>query len=187
MKKHVYGIWFLILLYSTPITMAQGLDEGFFGIPWKTSINRLKEFSHLNNSGPISYYTNPNELHKIFDKDVPGVIYGFYEGELFAVFIKIDSLELFSSIRKHLTSKYGDPDKSMTAKVEQTIYKWKHGPVKIKLKILQADGTMKLVFYYTPLSSKVNEDKLEAQQRNTSQLFPTHKDTVPQKVPLFEF
>ena len=178
---------FLILLFTTPVLMAQELTEGFLGIRWKTGISDLNGFTHLSDNGPVSYYSNPNEIHRLFEEDVAGVIYGFYKGELFAVFVKIDSLEMFSKIRTHLTSKYGTPEKSMTAKVEQTIYKWKHGPVKIKLKILDIEGTMKLVYYYTPLSNKVNEDKLETHQRKTPRLFPIKKGKVPNVVPLFEY
>jgi hypothetical protein len=187
MKKAIHLILFLILLFNTPVLFAQQLAEGFLGIPWKTSVSDLKGLTHLSDNGPVSYYTNSHELHRLFEEDVAGVIYGFYKGALFAVFIKIDSLEMFSKMRAHLTSKYGDPEKSMTAKVEQTIYKWGHGPVKIKLKILDVEGTMKLVFYYTPLSDKVNEDDLEAQQRKTPRLFPIKKGKVPDVVPLLEF
>ncbi len=187
MKQYGYVIVFMILFLSTPALSAQEIDEGFLGIPWKTGIDDLKGFTHLSDNGPVSYYTNPNEIHRLFEEDVPGVIYGFYNGELFAVFIKIDSLEMFSKIRAHLTSKYGDPEKSMTIKVEQTIYKWKNGKVKIKLKLLETEGTMKLAFYYTPLSNKLNEDDLETQQRKTPRLFPIKKGKVPDVVPLFEF
>jgi hypothetical protein len=187
MKRHIYFILLVLLFFTPPVLMAQEIDEGFLGISWKTSIDDLKGFTHLSDNGPVSYYTNPNEIHRLFEEDVPGVIYGFYNGTLFAVFIKIDSLEMFSKIKAHLTSKYGIPEKTMTARVEQTIYKWKHGPVKIKLKILEADGSMKLVFYYTPLSNKVNEDDLEAQQRKTPRLFPIKKGKVPEVVPLFEY
>jgi hypothetical protein len=187
MKRYNYMIFFVILFFTTPVLMAQDLAEGFSGIKWKTSIDDLHGLTQIGDNGPVSYYTNPNELHKFFEEDVAGVIYGFYKGELFAVFIKIDSLEMFSKIRAHLTAKYGDPEKTMTAKVEQTIYKWKHDLVKIKLKILDVEGTMKLVYYYTPLSNKLNEDDLEAQQRKTPRLFPLQKGKVPDVVPLFEY
>jgi hypothetical protein len=187
MKRHIYLILLIFLSLAPPVLFAQGLDEGFLGIQWKTKIDDLNGFTHIGDNGPVSYYFNPKEIHRIFEEDVAGVIYGFYKGELFAVFIKIDSLEMFSKIRAHLTSKYGNPEKTMTARVEQTIYKWKHDLVKIKLKILDVEGTMKLVYYYTPLSDKLNEDDLEAQQRKTPRLFPIKKGKVPDVVPLFEY
>ena len=98
MKKYTYLILLLILFFTTPVLLAQELSEGFLGIQWKTSIDDIKGFTHLNDSGPVSYYTNPNEIHRLFEEDVAGVIYGFYKGEFFAVFIKIDSLEMFSKI-----------------------------------------------------------------------------------------
>jgi hypothetical protein len=42
-------------------------------------------------------------------------------------------------------------------KTRQTIHQWKHQKIKIKLKLYELDGRMKLAFYYTPLSNQVNE------------------------------
>ncbi len=41
-------------------------------------------------------------------------------------------------------------------KTRQTIYRWKHQGIKIKLKLYELEGKMKLAFYYTPLSNKLN-------------------------------
>ena len=187
MKPTALSLTFVILLLFAANPDAQEIDQGFLGIPWKTGINELKDLVLVGENGPVAYYTNPDEIHQLYEQEVPGVIYGFYKGALFAVFVKIDALEAFSNIKAHLTDKYGDPDKSFTAKAEQTIYKWKSADVKIKLKISEIENTMKLVFYYTPLSKKVNEDDLEAEQRRTPRLFPIQKGKVPAVVPLLEF
>ena len=49
----------------------------------------------------------------------------------------------------------------MTAKDEQTVYKWNYKNIKIKLKLNEKDGKMKLAFYYTPISIGVNEQQQE--------------------------
>jgi hypothetical protein len=178
----------IALLFSfTALLYAQEIEKGFLGIPWKTTINELKALTPVGENGPVAYYTKPDELLQLFGEEVPGVIYGFYKGALFAVFIKIDSLEMFSNIKEHLTSTYGTGDKSFSAKSEQTIYKWKSGDIKIKLKLSELERTMKLVFYFTPLAGKVNEDDLETAQRKSPRLFPIKKGKVPAVVPLFEF
>jgi hypothetical protein len=187
MKACIYAATVLILFFCPAMLCAQEIENGYNGIRWRTAINDLKSFAPLGENGPVAYYTNPNEIHQLYGEDVPGVIYGFYKGSFFAVFIKIDSLELFSKIKEHLTNKYGTAEISFTAKSEQTIYKWNSGDIKIKLKRSETERTMKLVFYFTPLSSKVNEDDLEAAQRKSPRLFPIKKGKVPEVVPLLEF
>jgi len=49
----------------------------------------------------------------------------------------------------------------------RTINTWNHHNAKIKLKLNRETGKIKLSFYYTPLSAKVNEIRLEAYQENT--------------------
>jgi hypothetical protein len=187
MKNALYLSTVVMLMISATLLSAQEIDQGFLGIPWKSTVYELKDLIQVGENGPVTYYTNPNEIHKLYGEEVPGVIYGFYKSALFAVFIKIDSLEMFSNLKEHLTSKYGVPDKSYTARSEQTIYKWKSNDIKIKLKISEIERTMKLAYYYTPLSTKVNEDDLEAAQRKSPRLFPIQKGKVPAVVPLLEY
>lgn len=175
-----------ILMLSTPVFAAQDIQDGFLGIPWQTRADGIKGLTHIRDNGPVSYYTNPSELHRLFDQDVPGVIYGFYHDRFFAAFVKIDSLEMFSKVREQMAAKYGDPDQSYSTKSEQTVYKWKSGPVKIKLKISEKERTMKLVYYYTPIAEKVNEDDLEAEQRKTPRLFPLKKGEARDFIQLHE-
>jgi hypothetical protein len=42
-------------------------------------------------------------------------------------------------------------------KSQQTIYRWKHQDIKIKLKLFEVESKMKLAFYFAPLSSQLNE------------------------------
>jgi hypothetical protein len=186
MKNALYISTVVMLMVSATLLSAQEIDQGFLGIPWKSTVNDRKDLIQVGENGPVAYYTNPNEIHILYGEEVPGVIYGFYNSALFAVFIKVDSLERFSNVREHLTSRYGVPDKSFSAKSEQTVYKWKTGDIKIKLKISEVESTMKLAYYYMPLSNKVNEDQLEAAQRKSPKLFSIQKSLVPAVVPLYE-
>jgi hypothetical protein len=47
------------------------------------------------------------------------------------------------------------------------IHTWHHQDAKITLKLNRETGEIKLSFYYTPLSVKVNEIRLEAYQERT--------------------
>lgn len=187
MKSYRFWIVGWLVLFAVPVIAAQDIQEGALGIAWQSSADTVKGLAHVRDSGPVAYYTNPAELHRLFEQDVPGVIYGFYRGRFFAAFVKIDSLEMFSNVRERLTDAYGVPDKSYSAKSEQTVYKWKSGLVKIKLKISEKEGTMKLVYYYTPLSDKVNEEELETEQRKSPRLFPIKKGEARNFIELNEF
>ena len=186
MKKAHHFATFLTLFLAATLLYAQDIKQGFLGIPWKSSVNDLKDLVQAGRNGLVTYYANPNEIHKLYGEEVPGVIYGFYEEALFAVFIKLDTLEMVSNVRQHLSDQYGLPNKSFSARSEQTVYKWKSGDIKIKLKISEVAGTMKLAYYYVPLSKKVNEENLESAQRKSPRLFSIQKSNRPVLVPLFE-
>ena len=76
---------------------------------------------------------------------------------------------------------YGVPKITRTMPEEQTIYRWKHKTTKIKLKTYANRNSMKLAFYYIPLSRQVNESQQEAFHENfRSPRFPLN-DSRKQK------
>ena len=184
------SIWisiFFIFLATVGKIHAADLQEGFSGIKWGTNISDLSHFSKLGSKGRVSYYANPDQIHTIYEIDIPHVIYGFYDNKFFAVYIGIDKFEIYSQLKSHLASKYGNPDTTLTMRNEDTIYKWKYEQIKIKLKLRGRDNTMKLAFYYKPLSKEVNEIELEEFQDKSFRLFPVGKDKKWERIPLFEF
>jgi hypothetical protein len=64
---------------------------------------------------------------------------------------------VFERVKAHISEKFGTPKTILKMKTRQTIYRWKHQDIKIKLKLFEVEGKMKLAFYYAPLSSKLNE------------------------------
>jgi len=72
-------------------------------------------------------------------------------------------------------------------KTSETVYKWKQGKVKIKLKINEENYHMKLGFYYLPLSQKVNEEQMDQYHDKSLQIFPIRKDEKPEMIPLLQF
>jgi len=118
------------------------------------------------------------------------VVYGFYQDKFFAVYIGVDTIETFGEIRKNIKSRYGLPNTSTSMKSGQTVYKWKHENVRIKMKIIQKEDKMKVGIYYLPLSGKLNEADIAALEtfHDTSyRFFPIDKNKTPRMMPVLEF
>jgi hypothetical protein len=180
-------ILFLLFLPVPESTYAADLRDGFSGIAWGTDISDLNNFKKSGSSERVSYYLNPEKLHTIYNIDVPHVIYGFYDEKFFAVFAVIETFEVYSQLKSELMTEFGNPETTLTAKHEHTIYKWKHKDIKIKLKLRGMDDQMKLAFYYTPLSNVVNESRVEEFPDKSYRFFPIEKDKKWERIPLLEF
>jgi hypothetical protein len=169
------------------ISDAADLNAGFLGIKWASPAAHQEGLNRLYERKNVVYYTQPNIVHTINEIPVPNVVYGFYEDQFFAVYIKLESEDVFGEFRNYLTSKYGNPDKRFSMKTSETVYKWNQDKVKIKLKTNEENYRMKLGFYYLPLSQKVNEEQMEEMHSRSLQFFPIKKDEKPEVVPLLRF
>jgi hypothetical protein len=161
------------------------LKEGFAGVKWGTPISEVKGLSKLYQNKDVSYYANPDMGFKINETLLLQAIYGFYSGRFFAVYINIDTTEVFSKISDYMKSQYGSPD--MTMKKDQTVYRWKQNGIKIKLKRTPEFTRMKLAFYYTPLSNKLNESQQEKNFDKSIQFLPLKKGKKFEAIPLLVF
>ena len=166
---------------------AGDLKDGFSGIKWGTVISDLNNFKKIGSQERVSYYLNPEKLHTIYNIDVPHVVYGFYDEKFFAVFAVIESFEVYSQLRSQLMTQFGNPETTLTAKHEQTIYKWKYKKIKIKLKLRGMDDQMKLAFYYRPLSNELNESRVEEFPERSYRFFPIERGQKWERIPLLEF
>ena len=166
---------------------AANLQDGIFGLKWGSNLSKLSGFSELWSKSNVGFYIKPNEALTINDFIVNEIIYGLYTNQFFAVYIKIDTVEVFGEFRRYMKSKYGIPKKTMSLKDELTVYRWKYKDIKIKLKLNQKNNQMKLAFYYTPLSDKVNEALHEKFQRKSFKFFPIDKNKTSVMFPLLHF
>ncbi|MDH4011203.1 MAG: hypothetical protein OEU55_10845, partial [Desulfobacterales bacterium] len=142
------------------------LNNGFFDIQWKTNLSQLAGFKKVGENLNVSYYMNPKRVFTIDDIRIPDVVYGSHANQFFAVYVNIDNIEVFAQIRRHLNRNYGVPKITQRMPAKQTTYQWKHEKTKIKLKTYENKNNMKMAFYYTPLSRKVNESQQEAFHEN---------------------
>ena len=178
---------FFIIMGGLGTVHAADLKEGFMGTKWQTDLNSLTNFLKIEDKGNISYFVNPTVVHVIDDVKIPQVIYGTYENKFFAVYIQIDTFDVYNQMKHYITEKYGRPKMTMQINPDRTTYTWKYNPAKIKLKLNEETGKMKLAFYYTPLSTKVNEIQQEAFQEKTKRFLNVDKDRAVQSLDLLKF
>ena len=186
-KVSIIVLFILSVLIKPPFSFPADLQEGFSGVKWGTDISVLKDFTKIGDNERVSYYLNANKLHSIKDIDVPQVVYGFYNGKFFAVLASIDKFEAYSQLKSQLSAKFGNPQITLTARKEYTIHRWKHKDIKIKLKLRGLDDKMKLAFYYTPLSVKIDENRVEEATDRSFRFLPIDKGRRWERIPLLEF
>jgi hypothetical protein len=73
----------------------------------------------------------------------------------------------YSRLRNYYNQKYGPSTNTMRLNPRRTTDTWNHLDSKIKIEVNRETGKLKLSVYYTPLSSNVNEQRLETYQGNT--------------------
>ncbi len=178
---------FLIAMLTASSSYALDLKDGFSEIRWGGNISGSLGLSKLYDKDSVAYYANPGQIHTIFDVDIPEVTYGFSTGRFFSVYITIETMGIFMELKRELKKKYGLPDIKTSVKTGETIYKWKYDDIKIKLKARDKENELKLAFYYTPISSQVNEDLLEDVQDERYKFLPIDRDKQPKALPLLIF
>jgi hypothetical protein len=144
------------LFILTGVLHAAELREGFLDIKWGTHISELPNFKKISGKDDVVYYENPTRIYTVYEVEDPSIIYGFYKDQFFATYVQVDTFTVFERVRDHISEKFGTPKTKLKMKARQTIHRWKHQGIKIKLKLYELKGRMKLAFYYTPLSNKVN-------------------------------
>jgi len=174
MRKPVYLIFLLaVLLMSSGSLYAADLKDGFFDIPWRTDLSQTAGFKKVGENLNVSYFINPKLVYTINDIRIADAVYGSYANQFFAVYINIETIEVFAQLRRHMNRNYGLPKITRAMPAEQTTYQWKHKKIKIKLKTYENKNNMKLAFYYTPFSRLANEGQQETFQENfKSPIFP---------------
>ena len=174
MRKPVYLTFLLaVLLMSSGSLYAADLKDGFFDIQWKSDLSQTAGFKKVGENLNVSYFINPKRVYTINDIRIADAVYGSYANQFFAVYINIETIEVFAQLRRYMNRNYGLPKITRAMPAEQTTYQWKHKKIKIKLKTYENKNNMKLAFYYTPFSRLANESQQETFQDNfKSPIFP---------------
>ena len=188
MKKYQIAVLIVSLtLFLGQTSVAANLQDGFMNYKWGESISIYPGLTKLKSKRDVTYYSHPGESYIIDDISVDNVVFGFFKESLFAVYIRIDTLEKFDEIRQHLKIKYGLPGTKVSAKDYVDTLTWKYQDVTIKLKTDQIEGKMKLSFYYRPLSRALNVKELQEVSETSFKFFPVDKTKKPDGFKLLEF
>ena len=178
LKQLLLGLF--ILTITINVLNAAELNDGFLDIKWGTNISKLPDYGKIDEKYDVSYYGNSKRSYSLFGVETPYVIFATYEDKFYAAYIQVESIEIYSRLKRHISEKYGSPRTTIEVKQQQTIYRWKHADTKIKLKLFEREGKMRLGFYYTPLANKVNEAQREAFPQVPKSVFPLDERRLQQ-------
>ena len=168
-------VWWMV--FSLPAE-AFDLEDGIHGMKWGEPASKFSNLSKVRASDSVAYFVNSNTLYQVANQPVPAVIYGFYRGQFFAVYIKLGSPNQFQQTMRHYRKKYGEPKLSVSKTANQTVYRWKVGEVKIKLKHNASKANFKLAIYSSELSRHLTEERLEKfPEEIPDQIDPTIRET----------
>lgn len=156
-QKVVLILLSLYIFQGISIAENQNLSQGFGDIAWGTQADTRKNLKKVAGNTEVIYYTCTEDPYEIFGEDLGRVIYGFYQGRLFSASLDIAGKEKFDKTLKGLKEEFGAPRAQY--RVDKDIYIWTAAKIKIKLKHFGSRQIHKLVFYYTPISSQLNESQ----------------------------
>ena len=157
--KIIFSCWLTMMFFTT--ALVYDLQQGMHGMKWGSSVAENSDLKKVHEPELANYYAKPDTLYQIASQPVPGVFYGFYDDKFFAVFVRLRSLDQFSKLKQAFDTKYGDAKSSYSSQSKQQVYRWNDGDVKIKLKMIETMGQFKMAFYHSPLSTQLNEKRLE--------------------------
>jgi hypothetical protein len=180
--KFVFSLWIVMVL--CPAARAFDLQQGLQGMKWGSSAAENTDLTKVHETARVAYYAKANTTYQMSSDPIPGVFYGFYDDKFFAAFIKLRSFGQFSKLKQAFDTKYGEAKSAFNSESKQQVYRWKDGDVKIKLKMIKARGQFKMVYYYAPLSTKLNEQRLENIPPGLYKLISPHKGESAKTVPL---
>ena len=145
---------FTFACFTTPAA-AQDLQTTFSGIRWGGPAEEARGLELVRQEGDVSYYAKADDFYSLGGVTCEKVVYGFFQNRFFGAFMKVKDEKEFKAVRAHLNERYGEARSQMW--MDRTIYIWDYLDVKIKLKQYEDSPKAKLAFYYTPLSSEINE------------------------------
>ena len=151
----------VFMFVSAGIIHGADLQEEFLGTKWGTQISDLTGYRKVSQNGDVSYYRNPKKSYTVFGIETADVIFGFFKDKFFAAYIAVESIEVFDRAKSHITQKLGSPRTILKTQNQQTIFSWRQSDTRIKLKLYEKEGKMKLAFYHAPLAAKVNQVQRE--------------------------
>ena len=163
--KKAAGVIIILLINSGAIHAAD-LKYGFMGLQWRTDLSSSPDFVKIDEQNGVQNFIRPSVVHSVGDINIFPVIYSSFGNEFFAAYFEKDIL-IFGRLRNFFNQEFGPSATTTRLNPRRTTDIWNHHDTKIKIEVNRETGELKLSVYYTPLSAKVNELRLEAYQQNT--------------------
>jgi hypothetical protein len=176
----------LAAILSTPAAAGYDIQQGIHGMKWGSAISQHTDLVKVHQSGQAAYYVNSSMYYQTANQMVPAVFYGFYNGRLFAVFIKLRSPAQFANLEKQFMARHGKAKTTYDQAAGLTVHRWQDQDIKIKLKMRKSPVEYKLAIYYAPLSNRLNEEQLENIPPGVYDKTPSGKENTSKPVPLLE-
>ena len=179
------SVWLIIMIFISAAS-AYDLQQGMHGMPWASSISQHAHLTKMRESNQVVYYVNPKMIYQVVNQSVTGVFYGFYKDQFFGVYIKLRSREQFDHLKGLFSKNYGKPKIEKNVAGQQEVYRWKDGDVKIKVKMKESIGEIKLAVYYSPISAMLNEEYLEQIKLDTFDPTTSNEAKSTRSAPLLD-
>lgn len=144
----------LLALATTARAELPDPEKGFGNLKWGETIAGNEEFFKIKSKGNADFYIRNKDPYTLYGQKMERVIYGARGGKLFAAYVHMEDKDVFEKLENDLSAHYGPAKRSTSEGVN--ILQWKRGEFKIKLKEYPETGSLKLAFYFAPLSSDVN-------------------------------
>lgn len=161
MKSYRFLIAAILVIMIWAPAQAEEFGEGIHGMPWASSIADHPDLVKIRETKSVAYYVDADTIYKLGEVQVERVVYGFYEGKLFAGFINLSNPLQLVNLKRHFEKRYGPPDISSSDNHELTVYRWKTDRIKIKLKHRKATNEAKMAIYFNLLSKRIDEIEVE--------------------------
>ena len=181
-------VWLLtaVLTAAGPAAAEQPVEKAFLGLAWGEDIREQTGFKLRHGKDNLRFYTKPGTVRTVRNLRVSKVVYGTHKYRFFAAFLIFDAPEAFAELTIYMQSRYGVPKTSYQMPGELTTHQWRQGDIKMKLKSAPEGQSIKLGFYYGPISRQLNEERVERQQDGV-RFLPIERDKKPEALPLLEF
>jgi hypothetical protein len=151
----------MLVLACTAPAVAANLAQGMHGMQWGSAITQNPRLVKIREAGALTYYVDGATRYSLSREPVPSVIYGADQGRFFAVYIRLTNPDQFYYTERHFRSQYGPPKRSVAEGGRQVVYRWAKDDIKVKLKMNESAGEIKLGIYYAPIANTLNPDQAE--------------------------
>ena len=178
------GIWLTLIFFTS--ASALDLQQGMHGMSWASSVSQYPYLTKVRESDQVVYYVNSEMIYQVVNQSVTSVFYGFYKDQFFAVYTKLRTRDQFDHLKLLFSENYGKPIVEKDATGQNVVYSWKVGDGKIKVKMKESIGDIKFAVYYAPISTILNESKLEQINLDTSDPAASKEDASVKTAPLLE-